>query len=283
MAIGPALPPHLATKRKREEEEEDDDDVSTSARSPRSTSSSDEGEKRRRVLGPALPPASLDESIASSNKNEGVKPPRISGPSLPLFPIGEYGKTPPKDEKKPQRVLGPSLPPAPLDERPTTNPNVNEDSESDDDLGPMPPVPGQAGLNNRPDKSQFDEPDGSASWEDTAPKKTQRDEWMLLPPTSDDWSSRVDPTKLKNRKFNTGKGAKAPADKTGGNQGSWMETPEQKRKRLEDEVLGTKSAVQTETSSIEARRSEAEARETKRRIREYNVGPLVWALTESRG
>lgn len=277
--IGPVLPPHLATKRKRE----DDDDESTSARSPNSTSSSDEGEKRRRILGPAMPPASFDESTGSPNKKEGVKPPRISNPSLLPVAVGEPNQTPIKDEKKPQRVLGPSLPPAPLDERPTNSPNGSGDSESDDDLGPMPPVPGQAGLNNILNKSQFDEPDGSGSWEDSAPKKTHRDEWMLLPPTSDDWSSRVDPTKLKNRKFNTGKGAKAPADKSGGNQGSWMETPEQKKKRLEDEVLGTKSDVQTRTSSMEARRSEAEARETERRIREYNVGRLVRVLVGSGG
>jgi len=47
-------------------------------------------------------------------------------------------------------------------------------------------------------------------------KKPQREEWMLLPPTNDDWSSRVDPTKLKARKFQSGKGSKAPIDKSGG-------------------------------------------------------------------
>jgi hypothetical protein len=47
----------------------------------------------------------------------------------------------------------------------------------------------------------------------------------------------MDPSKLRARGFNTGKGAKAPAEK-GGDSSAWHETPEQKRKRLEDEMMG---------------------------------------------
>jgi hypothetical protein len=62
---------------------------------------------------------------------------------------------------------------------------------------------------------------------------------MTIAPESGDWSSRIDPTKLKSRGFNSGKGAKGPAVKTGGDS-SWHETPGEKQARLAREVLGIK-------------------------------------------
>lgn len=95
---------------------------------------------------------------------------------------------------------------------------------------------------------------------------------MLLPPKSSDWSSRIDPTKIRNRKFNTGKGAKAPPAKgVGGDKSIWTETPEQKLKRLEDEVMGIKPPAQLDISSKRDDRAEREAAETSRRIAEYNA------------
>lgn len=58
--IGPELPPHLLAKRKRKQEEEAENETAISSGAKRSPSTSD-GEKRRRVVGPALPPAPLDE------------------------------------------------------------------------------------------------------------------------------------------------------------------------------------------------------------------------------
>ena len=99
--------------------------------------------------------------------------------------------------------------------------------------------------------------------------RPQREEWMLAPPKQEDLSTKADPTKLKNRKFNTGKGSKAPTEKTGVS-AIWTETPEEKRKRLEDQVMGVV------TPSMDARGGKsnqelAEAEETARRIRDYNV------------
>ena len=97
---------------------------------------------------------------------------------------------------------------------------------------------------------------------------------MLVPPTSDDWTSRVDPTKLKTRKFASGKGAKAPGEKSGVS-AIWTETPEEKRQRLEDEVLGRKE-VATNSGKGEKRRGggegedEEEQRAIAKRIREFN-------------
>lgn len=105
---------------------------------------------------------------------------------------------------------------------------------------------------------------------------------MLVPPKQDDWSSRVDPTKLRNRKFNTGMGSKAPAARSRGESTVWTETPEQKRKRLEDEVMGVKRPAALGEMDEKPDRSAAEATETARRIQEYNVStPCINLLSRN--
>lgn len=86
----------------------------------------------------------------------------------------------------------------------------------------------------------------------------------------------MDPTKLKNRKFQSGKGAKAPSSGSSGIGDTWTETPEQKRQRLEDEVLGRKKPAQLqeegdgdENTGARAKTRE-EDRRAEKRIREYN-------------
>jgi Protein of unknown function (DUF3752) len=100
-------------------------------------------------------------------------------------------------------------------------------------------------------------------------KKPKREEWMLVPPKDEDWSSRVDPTKLRNRKFNTGKGGRAPTLKSGGVSSIWTETPEEKRQRLADEVMGVRKPATAGEQPVV--RKPAEDEDTARRIREYNV------------
>lgn len=103
--------------------------------------------------------------------------------------------------------------------------------------------------------------------------KPKRDEWMLVPPKSEDWASKVDPTKLKNRKFQSGKGAKAP-QKAGGDNSLWTESPEERRKRLNDEVMGIRKPATQGDNTKKPSISAAEAEETARRIKEYNVSAL---------
>ncbi|KAI4171923.1 MAG: hypothetical protein LQ348_006845 [Seirophora lacunosa] len=95
---------------------------------------------------------------------------------------------------------------------------------------------------------------------------------MLVPPKPEDWSARLDPTKLRNRKFNTGKGAKAPPARGAGKGGDvWTETPEEKRRRLEDEVMGVRKPAQVADDRRErGREDEGERREREARIREFN-------------
>lgn len=58
-----------------------------------------------------------------------------------------------------------------------------------------------------------------------------------MPPKQDDLAARLDPTKQRPRAFNTGKGARGP-NVVGDDSSAWNETPEQKQKRLADEMMG---------------------------------------------
>lgn len=217
---GPELPPHLLAKRKRQESE---------SHAPI----------------PSPPPRSRSSSVSSSSA-------------------------------KRRRILGPSLPPALLSELPSTDPNPashSDESDSDDDFGPSLPTDQPSEAETQRQQTILEEEEAALA----AAQKPQRDEWMLVPPTSDDWSSRIDPTKLRNRKFNTGKGSKAPPPTKGGEgdgHALWTETPEQKRKRLEDEVMGVKRPAQLGGEEKQEEWREKENKETARRIREYNVSPF---------
>jgi Protein of unknown function (DUF3752) len=175
----------------------------------------------------------------------------------------------PSSASKKARTIGPAPPPADLDERPTHPPDSNSESSSDDDdFGPNLPNGSSTKQGRTPD-----EPQTISSAGPQKPVKTQRDEWMVVPPSSGDWSSRVDPTKLKNRKFNTGKGAKGPAQSTGReSNASWTETPDEKRARLEREMMGKKEVSAPKNSSTD----DVKVQENARKLREYNVGsPLL--------
>ncbi|KAL6702931.1 hypothetical protein ACN47E_000773 [Coniothyrium glycines] len=252
-SIGPALPPHLA-KRSRDDDDNDDNDNNDDAN--HRTSSSTAGDKRPRLAGPAPPPT------ANSSRH-------AAGPSLPPTTNSQLsdsdsdaGPAPPPPNK-PARVVGPALPPAPIDERPLHS-AADESDDSDDDFGPAPPPLGH----HRPSHYQ-DGGHGGMSAFDREPqyaeeaKRTQRDEWMTLPPTQDDLAARMDPTKIRARKFNSGKSAGGG----GGMSSAWTETPEQKLKRLQNEALGIGAPATTSTGASELKRSKDEERKA-RKMRE---------------
>ncbi|KAH0556764.1 hypothetical protein GP486_005447 [Trichoglossum hirsutum] len=208
-ACGPELPPHLLAKRKRQAEEEN------------------------------AAPAPSDASDS-----------RDSGPSIS------------DGAEKRRRAIGPVLPPAGLEEQPTDAPNSSgEDDSSDDEIGPSLPTASEHTAGAQQRMEQLEAIDREEA------KKHKREEWMLAPPKDEDRSSRVDPTKLRNRKFNTGRGAKAPAQNSSGVSSIWTETPEEKRQRLADEVMGVKSPATGEQPTV---RKTIQDEDTARRIREYN-------------
>lgn len=253
--VGPSLPPsHNPDEVNLDESSDDDYGPSISALQPTSKPSS-----APRVVGPSLPPAKNPDELAIDESSEDDS----YGPSIP--------NTKPPSPPPKKRVLGPAPPPASLSTMPS---HPADDSDSDSDYGPsLPPAPGSYAASQLEQARALAESQDHAAAAQAA-AKPQRDDWMLVPPSDSDWTSRVDPTKLKNRKFASGKGAKAPAEKSGVS-AMWTETPEQKRQRLEDEVLGRKDAASSTRANATSRAKQGgaetkEERETARRIQEYN-------------
>ena len=216
-------------------------------------------------IGPQLPPHLQDRKRSHAEADDNSSSDSSTGPALPSRSEKETSPASPKRI----RVVGPAPPPAPLDERPPLDPPANDDDESesddDDDFGPSLPSASDS-VARSSIASVKTHVSASAS-------ATKRDEWMTIAPTNGDWSSRVDPTKLKNRKFNTGKGAKAPPRAGASGDASWHETPEQKQERLKREVLGIKDASESSATSRPGAAPNAQDDATARRLKEYKVRP----------
>jgi hypothetical protein len=183
------------------------------------------------------------------------------------------------EPSKRPRVIGPSLAPVPLDDEPSAMSSKSSHDESDqddtssedDDFGPAPPTATAEVKKSAPVAA----PSKSVS---TA---MQRDEWMTMAPSSGDWSSRIDPTQLKARKFNSGKGVKAPSAGAGASD-AWHETPEQKQARLQRELMGIKdSAVATGNTKSQAVETDAA---TAKRLKDYSAarGPSLYATHQGK-
>ncbi|KAH6657811.1 hypothetical protein BKA67DRAFT_533000 [Truncatella angustata] len=257
-SIRPQLPPHL-TKRKRHDGE-------TNAPPPKRASTNQEeialdGESSEDEYGPSVPRASLpsanDHTKAPIGPSIGPAIGPSIGPTLPPANTNEItlddsdsdsdtGPAPAPTSRPtqapapaaPKRVLGPAPPPAPLSERP---PAGSDSDDSDDDYGPSLPT------SNTHLARQSQALEAAALEAASGPKAPQRDDWMVTPPTAGG-PRAADPTKIKARKFNSGPRASA----SGGGGGAageissiWTETPEQKRQRLENAVLGRGAGAQS--------------------------------------
>ncbi|KAI0872649.1 hypothetical protein GGS24DRAFT_430490 [Hypoxylon argillaceum] len=162
----------------------------------------------KRSIGPALPSTLTDEiPLDSEDEDED-----------------DVGPPPPE----PKRIHGPAPPPAALSERPPAP--TDSDSDSDDDYGPA------LASSTSHQQRQARALEAAAAAEAATAKAPRRDDWMLAPPSAGGYRA-ADPTKLKARRFNSG--PRASASEPGGEISSiWTETPEEKRKRLENAVLG---------------------------------------------
>ncbi|CZS99055.1 uncharacterized protein RAG0_07546 [Rhynchosporium agropyri] len=305
-SVGPQLPRHLA-KRKRSTNE--DEGAHSPPRKVQAATASPP-----RTVGPTMPPTTNPDELdvgESSEDDHGPSIPtkpasnaptkRVLGRSLPPSKNpeelsledsseDEYGPSVPTTQSiatkelvsPPKRILGPSAPPASLSSRPSYP--ANDSSDSEDDYGPsLPPAPGSHAESLLHTAQSIERARSTA---EAASSKPQRAEWMLAPPSDSDFSGRVDPTKLKNRKFASGKGAKAPSEKSGIS-AIWTETPAEKRQRLEDEVLGRKETAssgrgESSKKDKKSKELEAEERATARRIKEYNEKNRGRSLFEER-
>lgn len=210
-------------------------------------------------IGPELPPHVLEKRKRDSGEDE-------TGASRPPTPL---------ETSRKKRILGPALPPAPLHQRPSQAPDqsVNSSSSSDDeDDGYGPALPSFADAIDQEQKQSALSISDVAKEASKEVRPSKRDEWMMLPPKQDDLAARMDPTKLRARGFHAGKSAKAPRVGESGHK-MWTETPDQKRKRLQDEVLGLKSGASDDTQDdLKEHAKRLRDEQKAKQISEHNVG-----------
>ncbi|KAI0849574.1 hypothetical protein F5Y00DRAFT_53953 [Daldinia vernicosa] len=284
-SVGPQLPPHLSKRKRTPEDESADSPAAKLQATEQAQTNQDEIDldsndddddgygpptpqpAAKASIGPTLPPPNTDEIKLDDSDNDDIgpsapPPPTNTRPSIgPTLPPknqdeiqlddensssdDEAGPAPPPAPPSAKRVHGPAPPPAPLSERPTTSANSDSDDDDDDDYGPA--LPTSISHIQRQTQARAAEEAARAAEAAAGP---QRDDWMLAPPTASGYRA-PDPTKLKNRRFASG--PRTASSAAPGNEISsiWTETPEQKRKRLENAVLGRTddAATQTRTTS----------------------------------
>lgn len=226
-------------------------------------------------IGPSLPPHLLAKRKRQREEIEQDDPTTTSGAKRPKSPPREPESPQVKGPALPPVIVGPTLPPAPLDERPSNPPEPvtnrhhdddNSGSDDDDDFGPSLPSAVDQHSNHDP----IDRP--SRPGPDEQPTKAKRDDWMMVPPTQDDLTSRLDPTKLRARGFNTGKSARSPA--AGGGSGidaAWTETREEKLKRLQNEAMGVTGSSAGDSFDAKEYAKAKEREEQARKIKEHSA------------
>lgn len=155
-----------------------------------------------------------------------------------------------------------------------------EEEESEDEIGPLPPPPPHAGAgppNAGEDAvAEFMQKEAQrrqAVEEAARPKTLQRQEWMLVPPSSSDLLSTLDPSKLnKPRQFSRSTAPAKVVDNT-----LWTETPAERQQRLADEVMGKKRRA--ENADVTDQDPLAEEEANKRRKRDAELQRQVGEYT----
>ncbi|KDR68786.1 hypothetical protein GALMADRAFT_78060 [Galerina marginata CBS 339.88] len=258
-SIGPQIPPHILKQLNTVGDDNDEDNDG-----PRLSTSPISGSTDH--IGPQIPAHLLSSNSRPSSSSEGKvqvfddededdgPQPGPIGPSIgPTIPpevkkqLGASVSRPvagpsisPPSASTSKRTLGPSLP----NYAPTYAPNTSlyDDDSDDDDVGPK-PLP--AGMQHQKTDAvqeflEREEKRRKLAEEAAKPKAPQRDEWMLVPPTSSGLLGNLDTTKLKARQFS--RGTSAPSNSKN-DTSLWTETPAERQQRLADEVLGKKRRV----------------------------------------
>ena len=101
---------------------------------------------------------------------------------------------------------------------------------------------------------------------------------MLVPPSEGDWTaSQADPTKIRNKKFLTGKSAAAV--KKGGADSSWTESESDRKRRIGEEMMGLRPKAGADSQSsnkVNEKNSTEYDEDLERRIKEYNVSSALY-------
>lgn len=106
----------------------------------------------------------------------------------------------------------------------------------------------------------------------------------MMPPKQDDLAARLDPTRQRPSKFNTGKSGRN-AGTADSDSSIWHETPEQKQKRLQDEMMGiTKpSTSTTPAKSSKSMRDDDVDRKIKQHVEKTRGPSLLEQHTQTKG
>lgn len=149
---------------------------------------------------------------------------------------GSCSERPTASSKKRKRVIGPSLPSTTDNSR--EDKGIGNETDSDDDIGPRQSftdaIPPEKITGQETPSVPLEPPHDK---EGSACDGVRRDEWMIRPPGPADWTTRIDTTKLRNRRFQSGRYTNRPPGQDGPDK-SWTESPEEKTKRLQDKVMG---------------------------------------------
>ncbi|TFK84870.1 hypothetical protein K466DRAFT_209697 [Polyporus arcularius HHB13444] len=246
------------------------------------------------MIGPDLPPHLLAQSSShpeDDNSDSDIGPAPPIGPIIPPS-VSVSQKPPPAEEEEDdeddyapalppelaaarastsKKVLGPAFPPS------VAGPYYGDDDD-DDDVGPR-PLPAGYVIEEKDGVQEFlerEERRRKQLEEASKPKAPQREEWMLVPPSSSDLLASIDPTKLtRPRKF-------APTAKTArdADNSLWTETPAERQQRIADEVAGKRrraTDVEPEDTSADARKRRKYEEEVRRGVEQHTKtrGPAL--------
>ena len=208
----------------------------------------------------------LEDSDSDSDSDSDV------GPQLP-----SAKQNAPDAPAKRARTIGPAMPPPGMIPQADESSNNSDSSDDeDDDYGPSLPPPNGADATqpSATHRGTTSTSSGPAPVEPGLSTTTtsKRDDWMLKPPDELDLSSRVDPTKLRNRKFNTAPSRPGPAT---GPSKMWTETPEEKRRRLENEVMGIQAPAAAAGAALGPKQLSEEEMKKAKMVKDYNVSYMV--------
>jgi len=231
------------------------------------------------AVAPVLPMQRYEEEEEEEEDEDGYAPelpPDLAATRAnPNVFAARAGPTGPTSATR--RAIGPARGPLRREEE-------EEEESEEEEIGPAPPPPPLAAgrTHAREDAvAEFMQKEAQrrqAIEEASRPKTLQREEWMLVPPSSSDLLSTLDPTKLnKPRQFSRSTAPAKVIDNT-----LWTETPAERQQRLADEVMGKKRRV--ENADLDQDGADADATDEdvrKRRKREAELQRQVDEYTRT--
>lgn len=215
------------------------------------------------TAGPSLPPH-LRQAAAELSDDED------DDDYTPALPPGMPARN----------AQGPSLPSHLANRRRSPSPVSGDDSD-DSDVGPLPaPSAGPAPVLSAAEEFRLREQRKQEEEEEErriTGQKPKREAWMTVPPSALDSLAHQDPTKITKRGFNQSSRQGAAGKPADGAASLWTETPEERAKRIEDEVMGKRKRIEnatkeeTESQRIERKKREARDAHMRSQTDAYNV------------